>query len=60
MDHEDLTAALCDACGNSPVRARAVFALPSGRILTVCWHHANKHRAAITAMGGLVVELRTA
>lgn len=57
-DTEDFTAATCDACGTN-VRARGVISLPSGRVLTYCYHHLNKHRNAAEAMGALVVTLVT-
>lgn len=57
-DDEDFTAATCDARGTN-VRARGVISLPSGRVLTYCFHHLNKHRSAAEAMGAIVVELTT-
>lgn len=59
IDEEDYSLAICDAC-NGTVRARSVFALPSGRTLAYCGHHTNKYRAAAENMGALVVELTPA
>lgn len=56
---EDYSLATCDACGIS-VRAMVVIALPSGRNLTYCGHHARKYASAAEAMGALVVELTPA
>ena len=59
IDTEDYSLATCDACGIS-VRGKAVFALPSGRTLVYCGHHARKYADAARNMGALIVELTPA
>jgi len=59
IDNEDYSLATCDACGIS-VRGKAVFALPSGRTLVYCGHHARTYADAARFMGALIVELTPA
>lgn len=46
----------CDACGPA-VSAKVIVSLPSGRVLTYCYHHGNAYKVALDAQGALMLSL---
>lgn len=46
----------CDQCGIS-VSGRVYVAMPDGRELRFCYHHANKYRDDLEASGALLYDL---
>ena len=46
----------CDRCGPT-VRARFLASLPSGRVLTLCGHHATEYRPKLTEQGAFIYEI---
>lgn len=55
-DLADQQMSYCDCCGIA-VRARMYVALPSGGVLLMCFHHANRHVKALNGMGAYLYEL---
>lgn len=46
----------CDSCGVA-VAAKVVVALPSGRTLTYCQHHATVYAPGLDRLGAFVYQL---
>lgn len=46
----------CDECGPS-TSGRVYVAMPDGRELRFCYHHANKYRGVLEASGALLYDL---